>query len=68
MNDKMILSMLNGLQKYKHSKTELIQFYIQKRLDLNLQQYYRKLQQSVDFLTRKDSKKVLKKLNRVDKK
>lgn len=67
MNEEMIRDMINCLQNYKHDKTQLMQKYIQNRLDQNLIQYYRKLQQSVDFLSRKDSKKVIKKLNRVDK-
>lgn len=67
MNEEMIRDMIDCLQNYKHDKTQLMQKYIQNRLDQNLIQYYRKLQQSVDFLSRKDSKKVIKKLNRVDK-
>lgn len=67
MNEEMIRDMIDYLQNYKHDKTQLMQKYIQNRLDQNLIQYYRKLQQSVDFLSRKDSRKVIKKLNRVDK-
>lgn len=67
MNEEMIRDMIDCLQNYKHDKTQLMQKYVQNRLDQNLIQYYRKLQQSVDFLSRKDSKKVIKKLNRVDK-
>lgn len=67
MNKEIIMNMLSTLQHYKHDKTWLMQKYVQERLDQNLIQYYKKLQQSVDFLERKDSKKVIKKLNRVDK-
>ena len=67
MNEEMIRDMIDCLQNYKHDRTQLMQNYIQNRLDQNLIQYYRKLQQSVEFLSRKDSKKVITKLNRVDK-
>ena len=67
MNEEMIRDMIDCLQNYKHDRTWLMQNYIQNRLDQNLIQYYRKLQQSVEFLSRKDSKKVITKLNRVDK-
>ena len=67
MNKEIIMNMLSTLQHYKHDKTQLMQKYVQERLDQNLIQYYKKLQQSVDFLERKDSRKVIKKLNRVDK-
>ena len=67
MNEEMIRDMIDCLQNYKHDRIWLMQNYIQNRLDQNLIQYYRKLQQSVEFLSRKDSKKVITKLNRVDK-
>ena len=67
MNNQLLLNMINDLQNYKNDKTRLMQGYIQKRLNQNLTSYYKKLQQSVDFLQRKDSRKVLKKLNKVDK-
>lgn len=67
MSNQLLLNMINDLQNYKNDKTRLMQGYIQNRLNQNLTSYYKKLQQSVDFLQRKDSRKVLKKLNKVDK-
>lgn len=67
MNEQTLWALINNLQNYKHTKSDLMQFYIQKRLDQNLMSYYKKLQQSVDFLARKDTRKILKKLNQVDK-
>lgn len=67
MNKELIRSMLNNLQMYKRSKSYLLTYYVQSRLNKNLQEYYRKLQRSVRVLEQLNSKKVLKKLNQVDK-
>lgn len=66
MTEVQLKNMLLELSLYKRDKNYLKSYYIKKRLDQNLVQYHKKLQQSIEFLQQRDNKKVLKRLNQVD--
>lgn len=63
MDKYSLLNILNELDLYKHEKSYLIQTYISHRLEQSLEEYYRRLNQSVTFLKNKNSVKVLRNLN-----
>lgn len=66
MNEEKLRKIINELSNYKRDKDYLRSYYVKIRLDQNLIQYYKKLQQSIEFLQQRDNKKVLRRLNRVD--
>lgn len=61
MNDK-LLHMLDTLQQYKRDKNTLMQQYVTERLDKSFNQYDKELQQSLQFLTRKHEKSLIKRM------
>lgn len=54
--------MLNELSKYKNDKTFLMNNYILERLNKSYNQYNKELQQSLDYLTTKHEKSILKRI------
>ena len=63
-----LTNMIEELQCYKHDKTELMQNYIVARLDLSFFQYNNELSKSVEFLTHKHEKSLLKRLTKLNEK
>ena len=55
---------LADIQKYKHCRSDSLELHIKKRLEDTLTQYEKQTNQSVEYLTNRDSINVLKKLNR----
>lgn len=55
---------LADIQKYKRCKSDVLELHIKKRLEDTLLQYEKQTNQSVEYLTNRDSVNVLKKLNR----
>lgn len=58
--------MLSDLQQYKRDKSELMPQYIVERLDKSFNQYDKQLQQSLQFLTRKHEKSLIKRMKKLD--
>ena len=65
-NRETFLNMLSDIRKHKRNKSDLLAYYIQKRLNLSLNNYYSDLNSNYNMLTRKDSLKVLKEINKGD--
>ena len=61
-----LLSMLKQVQMYKREKTTLMPMYIEERLEKSFNQYDKQLQQSIQFLTRKHEKSLLKRIKKID--
>ena len=59
-------NMLLILSQYKHDKNTLMQMHINERLNKSFNQYDKELQQSIQFLTRKHEKSILKRINKID--
>ena len=62
----MLLNMLDTLSYYKHDKPVLMEKYISERLDKSFNQYDKELQQSIQFLTRKHEKSLIKRMKKLD--
>lgn len=58
-------NMLNDLQGYKRNKDDLLLHYINERLDTSLVNYYKDLDNSLNYLSRRNELRLLKKLNRL---
>ena len=59
--------MINDLQSYKRNKEDLLLHYVNERLDTSLTNYYKDLDNSLEYLSRRNELKLLKKLNRLGK-
>lgn len=57
-------SILKDLNKHKRNKSQLLEEAVQKRLDLSLQNYYRDILESYEFLSNRNALKLARKLNR----
>ena len=61
--------MLRDLSNYHRKKEELLEFYIQKRLDQSFDNYSKELEQSLSYLdNRKVQINVMQKINRTKRK
>ena len=67
MDSNMLLHMLDDLASHNRKKKELLPMYVNLRLDKSLKNYYEELLSVYDSLVRKDAAKVLKKINREEK-
>ena len=63
MKHKLLL-MLSELQQYKRDKNTLMPLYVSERLDKSFNQYDKELQQSIQFLTRKHEKSLIKRMKK----
>lgn len=61
-----LLNMLELLNNYKRDKNELMPQYVTERLDKSFNQYDKELQQSIQFLTRKHEKSLIKRMKKLD--
>ena len=61
-----LFSMLEELQNYKRDKNTLMTQYVTERLDKSFNQYDKELQQSIQFLTRKHEKSLIKRINKLN--
>lgn len=61
MKDR-LFRMLDDLKQYKRDKNTLMQQYVMNRLDKSFNQYDQELQQSLQFLTRKHEKSLIKRM------
>ena len=57
-----LFRMLSNLQQYKRDKNTLMQYYVTERLDKSFNLYDKELQQSLQFLTRKHEKSLIKRM------
>lgn len=60
----LLLKMLEDMEKHRRNKDNLLEFYIQKRLNNSIQNYYKDLLKSYKFLSHKDPKKLLNIINK----
>ena len=58
--------MLDEIQNYKRDKNTLMPQYVTERLDKSFNQYDKELQQSIQFLTRKHEKSLIKRMKKLD--
>lgn len=61
-----ITTMLTELQQYKSPDKLLMQQLIQKRLDKSFDLYYAELEKSLQLLSKKHEKSLLKRINKLD--
>ena len=61
-----LYSMLQELNNYKRDKSTLMPQYVTERLDKSFNQYDKELQQSIQFLTRKHEKSLIKRMKKLD--
>lgn len=61
-----LISMLDSLNKYHRSPEELMPEYVSNRLSKSFNQYDKELQQSIEFLTRKHEKSLVKRMKKLD--
>lgn len=54
--------MIEDIKNHERSKEVLLPFYIQKRMDLSIKNYYEELMQTYDELMKKDAFKVIKRM------
>lgn len=59
----MLLCMLADVQEYRRDKTTLMSQYVSDRLEKSFNQYDSQLQKSLEFLTRKHEKSLIKRMN-----
>lgn len=68
MTIKQLYSMLDLLSEHHRSKEDLMPIYVAERLQKSYAQYDKELQQSIQFLTRKHEKSILKRMAKIDSK
>lgn len=59
-------NMLDTLAEYKHDKNTLMEKYVSERLNKSFNQYDKELQQSIEFLTRKHEKSLIKRMKKLN--
>lgn len=62
MSENVLKDMLKDLDQHHKQKSELLPYYINKRLAKSLKNYYRDLMEAYNNLTKKDTVKVLKRM------
>ena len=62
-----LVTMLRGLENYKRDKTTLMTMYVSERLEKSFNEYDKELKQSIDFLSVKHEKSILKRMKKIDK-
>ena len=68
MTTRMLYGMLDMLHEFKHDKSSLMTSYVEQRLAKSFSQYDKELQQSLQILTRKHEKSILKRIAKIDNK
>lgn len=61
----MLNNMLKDISKHKRNRDNLLEYYIQERLNKSLETYYIQLSHSLEYLINKDSFRVLKNSNKL---
>lgn len=59
-------NMLETLAEYKHDKCTLMEKYVSERLTKSFNLYDKELQQSIEFLTRKHEKSLIKRMKKLN--
>lgn len=62
-----LVTMLRGLENYKRDKSTLMTMYVSQRLEKSFNEYDKELKQSIDFLSVKHEKSILKRMKNIDK-
>ena len=63
-NESVLTGILHSVQELCGDKEDLIGKYVQERLEKSLQSYKKELEDSVSFLERKNTLKMMRRLNR----
>lgn len=63
---KLLINMLAELSEYKRDKNELMAQYVSERLDKSFNQYDKELQHSIEYLTNKHEKSLIKRMKKLD--
>lgn len=63
---QILFTMLEELQEFKRSKDDLLPMYVEERLNKSFSVYDKELQQSIQFLTRKHEKSIIKRIRKLD--
>ena len=63
---EILLSMLKDMSNYHRNTCDLMPHYVSERLDLSFKEYNKELQQSIQYLTRKHEKSIIKRMNKLD--
>lgn len=66
MKEKLV-TMLSNLENYKRDKSALMTMYVSDRLDKSFNEYDKELKQSIEFLTLKHEKSLIKRMKNIDK-
>ena len=59
---KLLFNILNDLSNYKRDKSQLMKLYVSERLEKSFSTYDKELKQSVEFLTHKHEKSLIKRM------
>lgn len=62
-----LVTMLSSLENYKRDKSTLMTMYVSQRLEKSFNEYDKELKQSIDFLSVKHEKSILKRMKNIDK-
>lgn len=63
---QMLNKMLQELSTYKRDRSELMLQYVSDRLNKSFNEYDKELQQSINYLTKKHEKSLLKRMKKLD--
>ena len=63
---QMLNKMLQELSTYKRDRSELMLHYVSDRLNKSFNEYDKELQQSINYLTKKHEKSLLKRMKKLD--
>lgn len=61
-----LLDMINVLEQYKHNKEDIMFTYVSERLEKSFNEYDKELKQSVQYLTLKHEKSLIKRMKKID--
>lgn len=63
---QLLNNMLKELSEYKRDPEKLMPEYVSERLNKSFNQYDKELQQSIDYLTRKHEKSLIKRMKKLN--
>ena len=63
---QIIFNMLDEIQSYKRDKHSLMSIYVNERLDKSFNLYDKELHDSIQFLTTKHEKSLIKRIKKLD--
>ena len=61
-----LLDMIKVLEQYKHDRKDIMFVYVSERLEKSFNEYTKELKQSVQYLTLKHEKSLVKRIKKID--